>query len=203
MSATLASRLNQILPRVTSKAFLSGEGIGNEIACYIFDYPAEDELAVRDHIIIMMDRLASHHSDVRVMHLNLLEVSMAYLEKRGLLEKTLKMQTSKDDAALLKALRGPLAAEKLRDFIAAEHKPADCDLVLLSGVGSVWPMLRAHSLLNCLHTVMGKSPLVMFYPGTFDGTTLSLFGRITTATSKPGAKPYYRAFTLIPSGKEA
>ncbi|MEZ4281610.1 MAG: DUF1788 domain-containing protein [Myxococcota bacterium] len=35
----------------------------------------------------------------------------------------------------------------------------------ISGVGSVWPMLRAHSLLNCLHTVIGKAPLVMFYPG--------------------------------------
>ena len=84
----------------------------------------------------------------------------------------------------------------------AEHKPADHDLVLLSGVGSVWPMLRAHSLLNCLHTVMGKTPLVMFYPGSFDGTTLRLFGQITTAKSKPGTKPYYRAFTLVPHGKE-
>ena len=203
MSATLSSRLNQILPRVSSESFLSSEGIGNEIACYIFDYPATDELQVRTHIIMMMDRLASHHKELRVMHLNLLEVSVAYLEQRGVLEKALQMQTAKDDAAILQALKGPLAAEKLRDFIAAEHKPADYDLVLLSGVGSVWPMLRAHSLLNCLHTVMGKTPLVMFYPGTFDGTTLRLFGQIAPSTSKPGTKPYYRAFTLIPSEKEA
>ena len=203
MSATLASRLNQILPRVTSEGFLSSEGIGNEIACYIFDYPAANEVKVREHIGIMMDRLASHHRELHVLHLNLLDVSLAYLEQRGLLEKTLKMQTTKEDDAILKALKGPLAAEKIRDFIAAEHKPADHDLVLLSGVGSVWPMLRAHGLLNCLHTVMGNTPLVMFYPGTFDGTTLRLFGQITTTTSKPGTKPYYRAFTLIPSGKEA
>ena len=203
MSATLSSRLNQILPRVSSESFLSSEGIGNEIACYIFDYPATDELQVRAHIIMMMDRLASQHKELRVMHLNLLEVSVAYLEQRGVLEKALQMQTAKDDAAILQALKGPLAAEKLRDFIAAEHKPADYDLVLLSGVGSVWPMLRAHSLLNCLHTVMGKTPLVMFYPGTFDGTTLRLFGQIAPSTSKPGTKPYYRAFTLIPSEKEA
>ena len=203
MSATLSSRLNQILPRVSSESFLSSEGIGNEIACYIFDYPATDELQVRAHIIMMMDRLASHHKELGVMHLNLLEVSVAYLEQRGVLEKALQMQTAKDDAAILQALKGPLVAEKLRDFIVAEHKPADYDLVLLSGVGSVWPMLRAHSLLNCLHTVMGKTPLVMFYPGTFDGTTLRLFGQIAPSTSKPGTKPYYRAFTLIPSEKEA
>ena len=202
MSGTLSGRLNQILPRITSEAFLSSEGIGNEIACYIFDYPAEDELKVRDHIKMMIDRLASHHGELRVLHLNLLEVSTAYLKQRGLLDKALKMQVTKGDIAVLNALKGPLAAEKLRDFIAAEHSPADYDLVLMSGVGSVWPMLRAHSLLNCLHTVMGKTPLVMFYPGNFDGTTLRLFGQITTATAKPGTKPYYRAFTLVPHGKE-
>ena len=194
----LADRLDQILPRITSEAFLSSEGIGNEIACYIFDYPAEQELVVRDHIQLILGRMASHHRERKVLHLNLLDVTVAYLKQRGLFDKAIKMQATKSDAALLKALRGPLAAEKLRDFIAAEHRPADHDLFLLSGVGSVWPMLRAHSLLNCLHTVMGDTPLVMFYPGSFDGTTLRLFGRIATATSHPGTRPYYRAFTLIP-----
>jgi len=203
MSTTLAGRLNQILPRITSDDFLTSEGIGNEIACYIFDYPAQDELKVREHIELMMHRFASHHSELHILHLNLLEVVLTYLEQRGLLNKALQMQKTKGDIAVLQALKGPLAAEKLRDFIAAEHKPADHDLFLLSGVGSVWPMLRAHSLLNCLHTVMGKTPLVMFYPGSFDGTTLRLFGQIATTASKPGTKPYYRAFILVPGGTEA
>ncbi len=203
MSTNLTDRLNQILPIVTSEAFLSSEGIGNEIACYIFDYPAQDELRIREHIEMMMVRFASHHSALRVMHLNLLDVVLAYLDQRGLLDKALEMQATKGDVAVLKALKGPLAAEKLRDFIATEHKPADQDLLLLSGVGSVWPMLRAHSLLSCLHTVMDTTPLVMFYPGTFDGTTLRLFGRIATGQSKAGTKPYYRAFILVPQETSA
>ena len=47
MSDPLHERLNKILPRVISDAFLSGSGLGNEIAFYIFDYPPEDELRVR------------------------------------------------------------------------------------------------------------------------------------------------------------
>ncbi|MCA9633382.1 MAG: DUF1788 domain-containing protein [Myxococcales bacterium] len=203
MSGNLSERLNQILPRITSEAFLSSEGIGNEIACYIFDYPARDELRVREHIELMLSHMASHHSSLRVLHLNLLDVVLAYLKKRGLFEKALAMHAKKGDAAVLRALKGPLAAEKIREFIASEHAPADHDLILLSGVGSVWPMLRAHSLLNCLHTVTGTTPLVMFYPGSFDGTTLRLFGRIATSTSKPGTKPYYRAFILVPGGTAA
>jgi len=198
MSSTLTARLNEILPRITSAAFLSSEGIGNEIACYIFDYPAEEELKVREHIELMMGRMKSHHSELNVLHLNLLDVALTYLEKRGLLDKALRMQAAKGDAGVLRALKGPLTAEKLRDFIAEEYSPASVDLLLLSGVGSIWPMLRAHSLLNCLHTIMGKTPLVMFYPGSFDGTTLRLFGQIDTAASKPGTEPYYRAFTLVP-----
>ena len=198
MSESITDRLNQILPRVTSKAFLSSEGIGNEIACYIFEYAATDELMVRDHIEWMMERVGTHHADLRVLHLNLFDVVIDYLKSRGLFEKALKMQEAKGDSALLLTLKGPLAAEKIRDFIAEAYHLQDQDLVLLSGVGSVWPMLRAHSLLNCLHTVMGQAPLVMFYPGSFDGTTLTLFGRIATSISRPGGKPYYRAFTLVP-----
>ena len=202
MTPALSRRLDQILPRITDNIFLSSEGIGNEIACYIFDYPSDSELEVREHIEVILKNLSSHQSKLSVLHLNLLDVSTRYLEKRGLLDKALKMQLTKNDAAVLKALEKPLAAERISGFIADEHKPDEYDLFILSGVGSVWPMLRAHSLLNCLHKVIGHTPLVMFYPGKFDGMTLNLFGRVTTTISKPGSKPYYRAFSLVPEEKE-
>jgi hypothetical protein len=43
-------RLNRIIPRLTSDELLSNSGLGNEIGFYIFDYPPEKELEVRDHI---------------------------------------------------------------------------------------------------------------------------------------------------------
>lgn len=67
MSADITERLNRILPHVTSEAFLSSEGIGNEIACYIFDYPAAEELRVRQHLSWMMDRFKSHNKDLKVL----------------------------------------------------------------------------------------------------------------------------------------
>jgi hypothetical protein len=198
MKTQLLSRLDQILPRVTSEAFLSSEGIGNEIACYIFDYPASEELEVRGHTDWLLDRLETHHPTVNVLHLDLLDVVVSYLKQRKLFDKALQLQRSKGDPALLKALKGPLSAEKIRDYIAEAHNPSDYSLILLSGIGSVWPMLRAHSLLNCLHTAIGKTPLVMFYPGSFDGTTLKLFGQIASSVSQPGTQSYYRAFALVP-----
>lgn len=194
----LSSRLNQVLPKITSDDFLKSKGIGNEIACYVFDYDPDQELLVRDYIKSLLARLTSHHQNLQVLHLNLLEVVMAYLQQRGLLDKAIAMQRDKGDGGLLSALRGPLAAEKIRDFIAQAYQPSQQDLLLISGVGSVWPLLRAHSLLNCLHTITDQTPLVMFYPGHFDGKTLRLFGGIATDGATPGSKPYYRAFSLIP-----
>ena len=57
MSDPLNERLNKILPRIISDEFLSGSGIGNEIAFYIFDYPPEDELRVRDYLRTLLDHI--------------------------------------------------------------------------------------------------------------------------------------------------
>ena len=203
MRLSLNDRLNQILPRLTSEAFLSSEGIGNEIACYIFDYAPECELQVRDHLAMVLGRLSSHHRTLNVLHLNMLDVVLAYLEGRGLLERTLQIQAKKGDAGVLKALQGPLAPERLRDFIESNHRPAERDLFLISGMGSVWPMVHAHALLNCLHRIVGNTPLVMFFPGSFDGTNLKLFEQIDTATATPGVKSYYRAFSLVSGGSHS
>ena len=197
MSSHLAQRLDQILPRVTAPDFLSSTGIGNEIACYIFDYPATEELAVRAHIDFLRKRFASHHPELAVLHIDLLETIQRYLEQRNLFAKALEMEGNKGSTGLLRALKSPLAAEKVRDFIAEADQPAEQDLVLMSGVGSVWPMLRAHNLLNCLHTILGSTPLVLFYPGRFDGRTLRLFDQIESADTRPGDRAYYRAFSLL------
>jgi hypothetical protein len=44
MTLSFDERLNQILPRVTSRDFLESKGLGNEIGFWIFDYPANREL---------------------------------------------------------------------------------------------------------------------------------------------------------------
>ena len=194
MSDFLTGRLNQILPKITSDDFLSGSGIGNEIAFYLFDYPPEDELRVREHIHFLLDHIPKQKPDLRVIHINLFDFLIDYLKERGYLEKTLKMQREQGNAAVKRALKGVLHEEKIA-------KPLEHDLVLISGVGSAYPMLRAHTLLSNLQSTMGQTPLVMFYPGKYDKLALRLFGKsglsggITEDRKKKA--PYYRAFRLI------
>lgn len=191
MTDRLTQRLNAILPKLISDDFLRGKGIGNEIGFYIFEYPPQDELRVRAHITILLEHLPRQNPGLRVRHINLLDLLVEYLTNRNLLDQVLAMQREKGDQYLLNALEKVLGAEKLAPVFVQAAAPEKNDLIFVSGVGSVWPLLRTHSLLNNLHSRMGKTPLVVFYPGEFDGRSLRLFGKI-----KPS--PYYRAFQLIP-----
>ncbi len=203
MSDTLPERLNRILPKIVTDDFLTGSGIGNEIGFYVFDYPPEDELRVRDYLCTLLEHLPKQRPGVRFRHVNLFDLLLDYLKRRNLFEKVLDGQWAQRDAALKKALAGGLHAEKLAKFFDETVQPRQQELVLVSGVGSVYPLVRTSGLLSNLQGVMGNTPLVLFYPGKYDQLTLCLFGKVALSASfedgNKGRKSehYYRAFKLV------
>ena len=187
----IEERLNQVLDRLISDELLSGRGLGNEIGFYIFDYPPEDEIVVREHIAFLLDQLPKKRPGLRVKHINLFEMVLNHLKERKLLDKTIEQARKKGDAFLIKALDMPLHGTKLAPVFERICDLPNHDLVLVSGVGTVYPLLRTHNLLNNLHRVMQDKPLVMFFPGQYDGQSLRLFGFLKDDN-------YYRAFRLVP-----
>jgi Domain of unknown function (DUF1788) len=191
VSLTFDERLNRILPRITSDDFLLNKGLGNEIGFWIFDYPPEHELAMRAFIgDVILPALAKRTPPIRVHNVNLFELIIDLLKERGLLDKVLKMQADKGNDAIAAPLRSVLKEDKLAQRIADQVNLADFDLLMLTGVGAAYPMLRSNTLLSALHPVMQNTPLLMFYPGRYDGFSLSLF-------SKLADDHYYRAFRLV------
>ena len=148
MIDTFNERLNEILPKITSDDFLEAKGLGKEIAFFIFDYPPEVELQVRDHIRFLMEQVPKRRPGVNVEHVNLLDFIIEYLKRRNLLEKTFELQKTKGDGFVLKQLEKILHPSKLVPLFEEMFQPQEQDLVLVSGVGSVWPMMRTHSPLN-------------------------------------------------------
>jgi hypothetical protein len=192
MIFTLDERLNQIIPRITSPEFLDSKGLGNEIGFWIFDYPPEREMDVRDFLNgTVLPALSKHVPTIRAATVNLLTLVSELLEERNLLEKAMEMQLDKGDESALAALRSVLKEDKLAQKIAEQFDIPNLDLLILTGVGSVYPMLRTHTLLSALHPIMGKTPLLMFFPGKYDGHSLRLFNTLAE-------DHYYRAFRLIP-----
>ncbi len=192
MSLTFEERLNLILPRVKSDDFLSSQGLGNEIGFWIFDYPPEREGEMRDFLEnTVLPALNKTHPPLRVAHLNLFHLITSLLDERGLLDKVFEMQQTKGDEAVLAALRPVLKEDKLAQMIVQQINLNETDVLMISGVGTAYPMLRTHTLLSALHPLMGDTPLLMFFPGTYDGYSLKLFNKLSE-------DHYYRAFRLVP-----
>jgi Domain of unknown function (DUF1788) len=191
MIASFEERLNQVLPRLISPDVLDNKGAGGEIGFWIFDYPPEDETQMRSWLSDVIEPgLRRQQPDLRFATIDLFECVIGLLEERGLLEKSFEMQLNKGDEAVLASLRSVLKEDRLAARIVGQIGAQHLDLVIVKGVGAVYPLLRTHTLLSALHPHIRDTPLLMLYPGRYDGQSLRLFNKL-------GDDNYYRAFRLV------
>lgn len=191
MTADFEQRLNQVLPRLLSTDVLDNRGAGGEIGFWIFDYPPEREMDMRlwlDDVIV--PGIQKQRPELRYAVVDLFQEVIALLQERKLLDKAYEMQLRKGDDALLASLRSVLKEDRLAARLVEKHDVAQLDLLIIRGVGAVYPMLRTHTLLSALHPHMKHTPLLMFYPGRYDGLSLKLFNKLSDDN-------YYRAFRLV------
>ena len=187
----LKARLNKIKEKISSSSFLANEGIGNEIGFYIFDYPPQFEITIREHIEMLVAGLNRSSSNPNYLHINLFHLVVEYLKKRGLLDQVLELEKNAGTQELLAAFDDILSSETLCEFLVQSNDVKSCKVILVSGVGSCWPFVRAHTILNNLQNFVGKTPVILFYPGQYTGQDLKPFGI-------PNLKGnYYRAFQLV------
>ncbi|EEY9449486.1 TPA: DUF1788 domain-containing protein [Escherichia coli] len=183
----LEYRLSQIQSRINEDRFLKNNGSGNEIGFWIFDYPAQCELQVREHLKYLLRHLEKDH---KFACLNVFQIIIDMLNERGLFERVCQQEVKVGTETLKKQLAGPLNQKKIADFIAKKVDLAAQDFVILTGMGNAWPLVRGHELMSALQDVMGFTPLLMFYPGTYSGYNLS-------PLTDTGSQNYYRAFRLV------
>jgi len=130
---------------------------------------------------------------LNIVEFDLYEIIIETLSNFGYLERCFKMEEGKGrEHVLLKAIKTSLRITEDDDLFLEyiSSRLEDADIVFLSGVGKAWPIIRSHTILNNLHRIVEKQPLVMFFPGTYDGGTLMLFNKLKDDN-------YYRAFNLV------
>jgi len=185
----LEGRLELLKQKVQEDDFLNARGLGNEIPFWIFDYPPEKELLVRETIYKITTTLRKR--SVNVLVIDLYEICLELLEDKISAEKIFEFENKKGSDELLKKLKMMLKPETVKKVIRTRMESGEnIQLMFLTGVGKAWPLVRSHSILNNLQPLMGNVPLVTFYPGEYDNHELSLFGKFKDAN-------YYRAFRLI------
>lgn len=188
---SIYERLDEILPIISEPHFRENKGLGNEVGFYIFDYSPKDEMIVRERIPFIKSKAQSSYN-INIVEIDLYEAIIEILESKGYLKKNFEMEEKKGSEFVMnatkKALRLTLSNDLLVKYIV--EKSEGCDIVFLTGVGKAWPLVRSHTILNNLHKEIEDMPLVMFFPGSYDGGTLMLFEEFKDDN-------YYRAFPLV------
>ncbi|MHC5821118.1 MAG: DUF1788 domain-containing protein, partial [Nostoc sp.] len=159
---SINQRLDALLPKLQNAGLLSNRGIGNEIGFYIFDYDAEYEPLVQHYVERLKSQLMSPPSQLILLEIDLYRTILDILSERGVLQKALELEAIKGNAALAKTIAPLVRSDQIIAYINQKLK-GDEQLVIMTGVGQSWPLLRSHSILNNLHPVLDKIPLVMFF----------------------------------------
>lgn len=189
---SLDQRLNKAEAIIAQPSFRQNKGLGNEVGYYVFDYPAEQELQVRERIEYIRKKSGNSTDGFRVIVFDLYEIIIDILKEKGYLEKCFEFEKSKGFDRVTKSVGNVLrisAADSLIVNYIRDNTPPN-SVIFLIGVGKCYPILRSHKVLNNLHQVIDNVPVVMFYPGKYDGQELVLFSEIKDDN-------YYRAFKLV------
>lgn len=187
---SIHQRLDALIPALLDPRLLNNRGIGNEIGFYIFDYDPEHDPLVEQHLPRLKSQLTHSPQPLEVLEINLYHTILEILDSRRILQKAFDLEASKGNTNFSNAILPLVRPQQIVDRIQRQLQGNE-QLVLLTGVGASWPLVRSHSILNNLHPVLDRTPLVMFFPGSYDGHELRLFNLLKDDN-------YYRAFPLIP-----
>ena len=181
--STLAQQEEHLFKVLSSERFLKMEGLGNEVAHFIYDYHPTWALDVAEAKKRIKTKLETERG-IKVLEINLYDLCVDLLKKRNVWERVLVVEPTMDKPDFLKMLQNMLdpqmhLAPAIKERMAAES----FQILFLTGIGEVFPFVRSHTVLNNLQTVVSDKPLLMFFPGDYEvsatqGSALVLFGQL-------------------------
>ena len=176
--------------KLSDSMFLANKGIGNEVGFFVFPYDAAREDEVRARTAELVSLSDEGRLPCRIVHRDLWDVFLQICEQRRILDKIPDLERRRGSRALLERLQKIATPEAFVQAMDYEpHEPGH-DVLLVTGVGRVYPIVRAHSILENAQHVFADVPVVLLYPGKYDGAQLHLFNSISDGN-------YYRAFNLL------
>ena len=184
--SNINERLDNLKSEIQKPEFLEGKGLSNEVNIRIFCYDAQDEMIVR-HFTEQL--IVDRSLDCHLVERNLYKVFLSICDDKRITEKAAQMEEKKGKEFLLNNLQKFANNKSFVDKMQYEpHEP--WDVLLLTGVGEVFPFMRIHSLLEALQPEFPDIPILVMYPGMYDGRFVRLFDKLEP-------NPYYRAFNIV------
>ena len=188
----LTARLDAMEAAIKKPSFRQSSGKANEVNYWIFDYPPEKELEVRERIEYMKNKNQKGTDEHQLVVFDLYDIIIDFLERKNFIDKCNDFEKQQGFGRIVKAVSNSMKVSENDSLVVQyiqEHTPENA-IVFLTGVGKCYPLLRSHNVLNNLHQSYLRAPVVMFFPGTYNEQELILFNEIKDDN-------YYRAFRLV------
>ena len=183
----LKERLDLLRAEIQKDDFLNGKGLSNEVNIRIFCYDAAEEMTVT-HFLGQLRTDTSLRC--RLIKCNLYKTFLSICDDLGITEEIPEMEKCDGSDYLLEQFHSSIGVDDfVRKIQYAPHRRGE-DVLMLTGVGDVFPFMRVHTLLEAMQPHFSDIPVLVMYPGEFDGHYLKLFGRLEP-------NDYYRAFNLF------
>lgn len=180
----IAERLEKLKERFKDDNFLSNRGISNQVGIYIFDYDPKDEMAIRFFL-----KSIKNETGFNAIEHDLYEILKGIIEDDDVMDDLLSLEEEEGKEALEEQIKSAIdPREYIKKMEYTNHKKGD--ILIVSGVGKIYPFVRVHTLLENVMNCFNDIPVVVFYPGRYDGKTLTLFNKFFDDN-------HYRSFTLI------
>lgn len=182
----IKERLDKVRSLIQEPEFLEGKGLSNEVNIRIFCYEPENEMIVR-HFVNQLGTDQSLNCHLKIC--NLYKIFLSICDDMDITSAIPDMEETDGSAFLLEQLETAISNREFIDKM--QYKPHESgDVLMLTGVGEVFPFMRIHTLLEALQPYFSDVPILVMYPGEFDGRHVKLFNRLQP-------NDYYRAFNVI------
>ena len=180
--ADIKERLAKLGERLRAADFRAGEGLMNEANIRIFSYAPEDEMAVR-YFVELLESDSVKYQGVKAF--NLFDIFLTICDDYASVEDIIEEEKYSGSADVLQVIQ-VFADNKAFIEKMQQQGMNEADVVILYGIGEVYPIARLHLILSAIQTVRLQKPVVVLYPGEFTGEQVRLFNRLTPSS-------YYRA----------
>ena len=165
-----------------------GKNLGGELPLFIQPIPSEYQADAEGQIKRLASRLK--RQGIESVCINLYDLCMDLLAEAGILETILSEEQNLERDDIISTLDSVLDIKtviipRIKDAIIE----ANPQYAFISGVGSVYPFVRSHGILNNIDELTNECNLILFFPGEYNNLQLKLFGSISDEN-------YYRGHNL-------
>lgn len=188
MNKTINARLDEMTKKLSDPKLFESNGLGNEINFHVFDYDPEDEYVVREYL----NNYLLNKKNLKLKVFDIYDMIIEILEEKGFLNKVFEFEKNKGTKYLNELISKTIGIGSANDLILKKIKNniEPDEIIIITGIGKCYGIVRGHTILNNLHSVVTTNPLVMFYPGSYDGQSFKLFNVLKNDN-------YYRAFQFV------